>query len=198
MPGLTRWNTASKDVLERIADALEKLNDTIDDLEETINFSTVALLTDDSETTLRVKWKKLRDGAQIPVRKGAAYDLFLPQDVEISPGETVRIHLGFACAIPEGYFAVIASRSSTWDRWGFLQTNGIGIVDWGFRGEKDELQLSVWFPKENAIKDNIYPLRIPAGTRLAQFLLLPEIQFEFEEVDSLEDESRGGFGSTGL
>ena len=146
---------------------------------------------------MKVYFRKLDPNVKLPVKNGAAYDLFLPHDVEISPGETVRIHLGFACAIPEGYFAVIASRSSTWGTWGFLQTNGIGIVDWGFRGEKDELQLSVWFPKENAIKDNIYPLRIPARTRLAQFLLLPEIQFEFEEVEHLDAVSRGGFGSTG-
>lgn len=194
MPGLTRWNTESNDPLARIADVLEKLNDTIDDLEETINFSTVALLTDDSEMTLRVKWKKLREGAQIPVRKGAAYDIYLPETVTIRPGETVVIGLGFACKLPEGWHAVLNTRSSTWGAWMLFFTNGEGIIDGKFCGNKDEWGASFYLPP-SAEKEVV----IPAGTRLTQFRLERDCpMIEFEEVDSLEDESRGGFGSTGL
>lgn len=148
--------------------------------------------------TLKVYFRKIDENVRLPERNGAAYDLFLPKDVQISPGETVKIDLGFACKLPPGYYAVIAMRSSTWARWGFLQTNGIGIVDKDYCGNEDVWKASVWFPLENVVNDCIYPITIPAGTRIAQFILLPEFpDIDFEVVDNLPDPSRGGFGSTG-
>lgn len=55
------------------------------------------------EMTDKILFKKLEPNVKLPERNGAAYDLFLPDDVEIDAGETVRIHLGFACKLPEGY-----------------------------------------------------------------------------------------------
>lgn len=153
----------------------------------------------DNSRPLTVQFRKLYPNVQLPERNGAAYDLFLPEDIKISPGETVKIDLGFACKLPPGYFAVIAMRSSTWARWGFLQTNGIGIIDKDYCGNEDRWKASVWFPKENAVADAIYPITIPAGTRIAQFILMPIFpDLNFEVVENLPDPSRGGFGSTGL
>lgn len=144
--------------------------------------------------TDKILFKKLDPNVKLPKRNGAGYDLYLPQSVDIEPGETVRIHLGFACKLPAGLFAVIAMRSSTWGRWGVQLTNGIGIVDGDYCGEKDEWQLSVWLPPENSA----YPKTIPEGTRIAQFVLLPNLaDIGFEIVDHLHPDSRGGFGSTG-
>ena len=153
----------------------------------------------EEKTPLTCQFRKINQNVRLPERNGAAYDLFLPEDITISPGETVKIDLGFACKLPPGYFAVIAMRSSTWARWGFLQTNGIGIIDKDYCGNEDRWKASVWFPKENAVADAIYPITIPAGTRIAQFILMPIFpDLNFEIVDNLPDPSRGGFGSTGL
>lgn len=143
---------------------------------------------------MKCYFKKLDPNAKLPVKNGAAYDLFLPQDVEIRPGETVRIHLGFACKLPDGYHALINMRSSTWQRWGLCLTNQTGIIDNAYCGDNDEWILSVYRP--NSFKD--YPERIPAGTRLAQFRLEQDSpELEFEIVEHLNCVSRGGFGSTG-
>lgn len=144
--------------------------------------------------TNTVLFKKIHANAQIPVRNGACWDLFLPEDVTINPGETVKIRLGFACKLPTGWHALINMRSSTWKKWGVCLSNQTGVIDNAYCGNADEWILSTYRP--HSFTD--YPTVIPAGTRLAQFRLErdnPDLNFEI--VDSLEDESRGGFGSTG-
>lgn len=142
----------------------------------------------------KILFKKLNENAQIPVRNGAAYDLFIPCDVVIQPGQTVKIPLGFAMKLPDGWHALINMRSSTWKKWGLCLTNQTGIIDNAYCGNADEWILSVYRP--NSFKD--CPETIPAGTRLAQFRLEPDSpEIKFEPVDNLESENRGGFGSTG-
>ena len=143
---------------------------------------------------LNCQFRKIHPNVKLPERNGAAYDLFLPEDVTITAGQTVRIPLGFACALPEGYSAFILMRSSTWEKWGVCLGNQLGLWDGGFRGNKDQVGLICYRP--NSYKD--YPAIIPAGTRIAQFVIFknsPDLNFEI--VDSLPDPSRGGFGSTG-
>lgn len=160
-----------------------------------LRISSIAAKTGGSTKVLYpVEFKKLRPGFKKPERNGAAYDLFLPEDIVIHAGETVKIHLGFACRLPEGYHALINMRSSTWEKWGVCLTNQTGIIDNDYCGDEDEWILSVYRP--NSFKD--YPELIPAGTRLAQFRLEEDlIGLEFVEVQSL-GKSRGGFGSTGV
>lgn len=149
----------------------------------------------DNPPPLNCKFRKIHPNVRIPERNGAAYDLFLPEEVLISAGQTVRIPLGFACALPEGYSAFILMRSSTWQKWGVCLGNQIGLWDGGFRGNDDQLGLICYRP--NSYKD--YPVTIPAGTRIAQFVIFknsPDLNFEV--VDSLPEPSRGGFGSTGV
>lgn len=145
------------------------------------------------DRTEKVLFKILNPGAQIPERKGACYDLFVPTDVTIQAGQTVRIPLGFACKLPKGWHALINMRSSTWKKWGICLTNQTGIIDNAYCGNTDEWILSVYRP--HSFEESI---KIPAGTRIAQFRIeqdCPTLQFEC--VDKLPDESRNGFGSTG-
>lgn len=149
----------------------------------------------DRNRPLTVLFRKIDPAVRIPERKGVAWDLYLPQDVQIEAGQTVRIPLGFACKLPDGYCALILSRSSTWEKWGLCLGNQLGLVDGSYCGDNDEWQLLTYRP--NSYKN--YPATIPAGTRICQFILArtaPDLNFEI--VDSLPDPSRGGFGSTGV
>lgn len=180
-----------------IEKTLKKISENISEINETLGFYYIALCSvfDGAQKEPKVVlFKKLHPNAQVPVRTGACYDLFLPEDVTINPGETIKIGLGFACKLPEGYHALINMRSSTWAKWGLCLSNQTGIIDNAYCGNSDEWILSVYRP--NSFKD--YPAIIPAGTRLAQFRIendCPEL--EFNEVDNLPDKSRNGFGSTG-
>lgn len=183
---------SSEQLIEEIK-AINELTEALRNFSHTVNFTTAAALSPD-ERPQKVLFKKLDANAQIPVRNGAAYDLFIPHDVIIEAGKTEKIRLGFACKLPFGWHALINMRSSTWKKWGLCLTNQTGIIDNLYCGNEDEWILSVYRP--NSFTD--YPAVVPAGTRLAQFRIdrdSPDLNFEI--VDDLESVSRGGFGSTG-
>lgn len=113
----------------------------------------------------------------------AAEELFIPANT------FAMIHLGVAMKLPEGYEAHIAPRSSTFKKWGIIQVNSVGVVDESYAGDGDEWMMPVY-----AIRDT----NIHKGDRVCQFRIMekqPTIQFV--EAKHLEDENRGGFGSTG-
>lgn len=137
-----------------------------------------------------IKIKYLPGAAHMEkIAKGDWIDCIDYEDVTLRAGERAYINLGFACQLPEGYEAIIAARSSTFKRWGVLQSNAIGVVDSSFCSNSD-----IWMMPVYATRD----VTIPAGTRLCQFRIQkiqPDIVFE--EVDDLHNEVRGGLGSTG-
>lgn len=112
------------------------------------------------------------------------------------------IPLGIAIALPKGMEAYILPRSSTFKKYGLIQTNSKGVVDYTYRGENDEWRFPVI-----ATRDII----IPKGTRVAQFRIQlsqkatvwQKIKWLFSSkpklvrVSFLSKKSRGGFGSTG-
>lgn len=143
----------------------------------------------------RIKFRPIRKGVKLPVKKGAAYDLFLPEEVEIKENEFKFIPLGFACKLPQNCYALILARSSTWIKYGLTLTNCVGLIDNAYSGNEDEWKLPVKRDNGAAGKS----ITIPAGTRLAQFLIVHDDRgYDFEVVDDLGGESRGGFGSTGV
>lgn len=120
---------------------------------------------------------------------GSWIDCYCYSDLRLKAGEYGYVNLGFACQLPEGYEAHLAPRSSTFKHFGVLQTNSCGIVDPNFAGDDD-----VWMMPVYATQDTV----IKAGERPCQFRIMkvqPEI--EFVECETLDNETRGGFGSTG-
>ena len=108
-------------------------------------------------------------------------DLRAAEDVQLHQGEFRLISLGISVKLPEGYEAHIAPRSSSFKKWGFLQTNGVGIVDNSYSGT-------------NATRD----AEIKENDRICQFRIIKQMpELEFCEVETLDDMDRGGFGATG-
>lgn len=120
--------------------------------------------------------------------KGDYVDLYTAEGVTLKQFESTLISLGVSMKLPEGYYALMCPRSSTFTKWGVIQTNSIGIIDNSYSGDND-----VWRFPALAMRDTV----IPKGTRLCQFTLMPIIKPTFEEVVHLTIENRGGFGSTG-
>lgn len=116
-------------------------------------------------------------------------DLRSAEEVHLKAGEFYLLPLGIGIALPEGYEAYIVPRSSSFKRYGFIQTNSIGVVDESYCGDEDQWLLPIY-----AVRD----VDINVDDRVAQFRLFkhqPEI--EFCEVPHLGEVSRGSFGSTG-
>lgn len=123
------------------------------------------------------------------ITKGDWIDLCAAEDVELQKGDLRLINLGVSIQIPEGYEAILAPRSSTAARAGVIQTNSIGVIDETYCGDDD-----VWKFPAYAIRDT----KISKGDRICQFRILKhQEELEFEEVETLGNENRGGFGSTG-
>ena len=139
--------------------------------------------------------KKLNSAAVLPRRgsaQAAGYDLFacLPEgEITLQPGETRRISLGLALALPEGYFGAVFARSGLATRQGLRPANCVGVVDSDYRGEN-------MVPLHN---DSGAPQTIRHGDRVAQMVVLPYLAVDFTEVEELDETERGegGFGSTG-
>lgn len=103
--------------------------------------------------------------------------------------DVVRIYLGFAMQCPDGHEAHILPRGSTHKAFGLIQTNSKGIVDWSYRGPKDQ-----WLVPMYATRDG----KICKYDRFAQFRFVEKMgKVMFNEMDTFPDENRGSQGSTG-
>ena len=116
-------------------------------------------------------------------------DLRASEEVTLKAGEFRLIPLGIAIALPEGYEAHLAPRSSTFKNYGILQTNSMGVIDCSYCGDND-----MWRMPAYATRD----VTIEQGARICQFRIMAnQPQLQFVKVDRLEGADRGGFGSTG-
>lgn len=116
-------------------------------------------------------------------------DLRAAERYELKKGDFALINLGISMRLPEGYEAHIAPRSSTFKKWGLIQTNGVGVVDFSYNTSKDVYMMPVFATRDTVVEIN---------DRVCQFRIMKnQPRIEFEEVDRLEGIARGGFGSTG-
>lgn len=116
-------------------------------------------------------------------------DLRAAEDVNLKQGEFKLIPLGVAMKLPRGYEAHIVPRSSTFKNFGIIQTNHQGVVDESYCGDNDQ-----WYMPAYAVRDT----QIHVNDRICQFRIMEhQPAVEFEQVDHLQGEDRGGFGSTG-
>ena len=116
-------------------------------------------------------------------------DLRAAEEAELKAGEFKLIHLGVAMQLPEGYEAHIVPRSSTFKKWGIIQTNHCGIVDNSYCGPNDWWRMPVF-----ALRDT----KIEVNDRICQFRIQKnQPTLVFNEVEEMEANNRGGFGSTG-
>lgn len=126
----------------------------------------------------------------VRIEQGDWIDLRAAEDVWLDAGEMEYISLGVSMELPEGYEAIVAARSSTPMRYGIICANGIGIIDNAYKGDND-----VWKFPAYAVR----PAQIHKGDRIAQFRIQRnQPEFDLIEVESLGNDDRGGFGSTGI
>lgn len=121
---------------------------------------------------------------------GSWIDLRSRVDVSIKTGQYVAIPLGVAVELPDGMEAVVVPRSSTFKRWGLIQTNSMGVIDPSYCGNDDE-----WHFPAYATSD----CEIHQGDRICQFRIQPaQPDIQFVVVEKLDNQNRGGLGSTGV
>ena len=113
----------------------------------------------------------------------AAFDLYLQDDLYLTPGEPASISLGFSADIEDGYSVQIIPRSSAGMSWGVRLWNTVGLIDSDYKGE--------W----RAVLESAKPVRFRRGDRILQAFVT--WSFRADGIDA-EDAERGTHsGSTG-
>jgi len=110
--------------------------------------------------------------------------------IVLAPGETRLIPTGMAIHLADpGYAALILPRSGLGHKHGIVLGNLVGLIDSDYQGQ---LMVSAWNRSQQAFE--LAPLE-----RLAQLVIVPVVQAEFNVVEDFETSQRGedGFGSTG-
>lgn len=142
---------------------------------------------------MKAKITKLIEGVPLPeyhTGEAAAFDLCAVERVVFAPGEVKKLRTGLVIESPVGYFFLMASRSGLGPKKGLHMVNGIGVIDRDYSGPTDEVFMAL----RNFTDHEVV---VEQWERLVQGIFLPVQQVEWEEVQSIREESRGGFGSTG-
>ena len=113
----------------------------------------------------------------------------ITKEIELQPLDRVLIPTGLKFAIPEGYEIQVRPRSGLARKHGLTVLNTPGTIDSDFRGELGIILINL--SRETYV--------IQPEERIAQLVLSPVVQAEFEEVETLDETERGegGFGHTG-
>lgn len=147
------------------------------------------ILKQKKEVPVKIKYFNDNSYRLEKISKGDWIDIPSPNEYDFDAGDTVFVKFGIAMELPKGYEAHILPRSSTFKHYGLILTNGMGIIDNSYNGDSDE-----WCAMFHATRKGY----IGKGDRLVQFRIVNNQPIiEFDEVEKLENSSRGGYGSTG-
>ncbi len=142
---------------------------------------------------LKIKIAKLNSNAIIPEYKtvgAAGADLYSVDDVEIQANDIALIPTGLKIEIPDGYEIQIRPRSGMALK-KITVLNSPGTIDADYRGEIKIILFNA----------NNTPVKITAGSRVAQMVIAPVVRADFEIVNpedlSTTERDKSGFGSTG-
>jgi len=142
---------------------------------------------------VKVKIQRIDKDLPLPVYEtggSVGFDILARETTVIENGTIELVPANVIVEVPEGYMLVVASRSSTPRKKGLTPPHGFGIIDHDYCGPEDEIKIQVYnFSGE--------PVTIERGEKVAQGVFVRIDKFEWEEVDEIRGESRGGFGSTG-
>jgi dUTP pyrophosphatase len=144
---------------------------------------------------LEVKVLDERIRAMLPhyASAGAAgHDLraCVEKPVVLNPGDSQLVSSGIAIHLGDpGYAAMILPRSGLGAKSGIVLGNLVGLIDSDYQGP---VTISVW-------NRGRQPFTIQPLDRIAQLIVVPVVQVEFEVVEEFAASARGtgGFGSTG-
>jgi len=146
---------------------------------------------------LQVKILDRRIGSEFPLPHhatpgSAGVDLRACVDapLELRPGDTQLIPTGIAIHLEDpGYAALVLPRSGLGHKHGIVLGNLVGLIDSDYQGQ---VMVSCWNRGQSAFT-------IQPGERIAQLVVVPVAQVEFEVVDEFiaTERGAGGFGSSG-
>lgn len=141
---------------------------------------------------MKVKIKRVDKDLPLPRYETAGavgFDFLCRESMAIEPYSLGLIPANVIVQTPPGYMLMVTLRSSTPRKRNLLIPHGVGVIDQDYCGEEDEIKIQVY----NFSPD---PVMVERGDRIAQGIFVRVNVARWSEVDRIESETRGGFGST--
>lgn len=147
---------------------------------------------DYGDDSLGVGDKILTDTIKIPTRsssQSAGYDIVLPFDIDLKPGESKKIPTGLKCQIENGWFLTFVSRSGLGFKNHLRTANIIPVIDSDYYYSENEGH--IWI---KIVNEGYVDLHLDAGKAFCQGVFLPYGITYDDEADGVRT---GGLGSSG-
>lgn len=150
---------------------------------------------------LKIKVKEIVNGC-FPVKheQGDYFDLCVANDIYIKKGRKYNLRLGVAIELPNGMYAKIESRSSTYGKFRISPVSSF-VIDNSYKGNNDEWHFIVTADKDVFIKKgtpvcqfSIFMSQFSTVSQRIKWLLSSGVKLI--RVDKLDNPDRGGIGST--
>lgn len=141
---------------------------------------------------MKVRIKRIDKSLPLPEYKtpgAVAFDLSARVTTTVNARSIAYVPLNVALEPPVGHMVMLAARSSLHKR-GLMLANGVGIVDRDFSGDEDEYLAALYNFTEA-------PVTVERGERIVQAMFKSYEKGEWNEVESLGNKTRGGYGTTG-
>ena len=148
-------------------------------------------------TRVKVRIERLPEGQGLPLpayqtqgASGMDVCAAVAEDVVLAPRDTRLLPAGLRIAVPPGHEAQVRPRSGLALKHGIAVLNAPGTIDSDYRGPVGVILANL----------GSEPFTIRRGDRIAQMVICPVVRAEIEEVDRVDDTTRGsgGFGHTGV
>jgi len=141
---------------------------------------------------MHVKIKRIDRSLPLPQYEttgSVGFDLLCRKSVDVLPQNIALIPANVIIETPPGYMLLVTLRSSTPRKRGLLIPHGIGVIDQDYCGDGDEIQIQVYnFTSQSVL--------IERGDRIAQGIFVRIDCMDWHEVEQMDQNTRGGFGST--
>ena len=137
--------------------------------------------------------RNIHDNINVPMRAtkdSAGYDFRCPFDIELFPGDSIKIPTGIRCKIDEGWMLMLCPRSSLGFKYRIQLDNTMGIIDGDYFNSSNEGHIIAKI--HNGSKENKV-VKIKKGDNFIQGIFMP---YGITIDDNAVGARNGGFGST--
>lgn len=137
--------------------------------------------------------KAIYDSIKLPKRAtkfSAGYDFYLPIDITLEPGHTVKIPTGIRCKMEENYVLKLYPRSGLGFKFRLQLNNTVGIIDADYYYSDNEGHI---FAKITNDSNEAKTLSLKAGDGFMQGIF---VEYGITIDDDATAQRNGGFGST--
>ena len=121
----------------------------------------------------------------------AGYDFYLPMNITLPFGKSIRIPSGIRCSMETGWVLMLFPRSSLGINYQLQLDNTVGVIDADYFQAKNEGHILIQITNHSIKKETLF---LQKGTAFVQGVFLP---FGITYEDDEQKQRQGGFGSTG-